>query len=103
MKEQLYELSKPKPEPLPKQELETKKSTDKKKKLKKPSEMSIDELQEEIESNNARCEELEEQRESTDINTRIESDQEIRTLANRTSKLCEQKIALLNHQMSLLR
>jgi len=103
MKEQLYELSKPKPEPLPKQELKTKKSTDKKKKLKKPSEMLIDELQEEIESNNARCEQLEEQRESTDINTRIESDQEIRTLANRTSKLCEQKIALLNHQMSLLR
>jgi len=43
MREQLYELSKPKPEPAPKHEPETKKSTDKKEKLKKPIEMSIDE------------------------------------------------------------
>jgi len=41
MKEQLYALSKPKPEPLPKQEPEAKKSTGKKGKLKKPSAMSI--------------------------------------------------------------
>lgn len=71
--------------------------------MKKAVEMSIDKLQAEIESNNARCEELEKPRKSSDINTRIEADNEIKTLANRTTKLGQQKIALLNHQISLLK
>lgn len=113
MKGQLYEVSKLKPEPYQKPEPEPKekKSTVKKRKFKKPMarsrpasyEMSIDELQAEIESNYARCDQLEKQRNSSDITTRIEAEPEIRTLANRTSNLCDQKIALLNHQISLLR
>lgn len=100
MREQLASLKTPKPEPEP--EPETIQTT-KKGKLKKPINMSIDELQAEIESNNTRCEELEEQRKSNDIDKRIEADQELRTLSSRTRKLCEQKISLLTHEMSLIK
>jgi hypothetical protein len=69
----------------------------KKGKLKKPIDMSIEELQAESEANNARCEGLEKKRRSSDFDTRFQADQEIKNLSNRTKKLCEQEISLLKH------
>ncbi|MEG4594174.1 hypothetical protein QUB00_20535 [Microcoleus sp. F8_C2] len=97
MRATLTDLKTQESEPEPRQVTVSKKG-----KLKKPLDMSIDELQAEIESNNTRCEKLEEQRKSTDIDKGIEADQELRTLSSRTKKLCEQKISLLTHEMSLL-
>lgn len=106
MKGELYEASQPQAQPktqLPSEPEITSKSTSVKKgKLKKPIDMSIDELRAEIELNNARCEELEKQRKLPDITARIEADQELRTLSSRTRKLCQQKISLLTHEISLL-
>ena len=104
MKEQLAVLKTPKSEPELESNPEARQTTvGKNGKLKKPIDMSIDELRAEIELNNARCEELEKQRKLPDITARIEADQELRTLSSRTRKLCEQKISLLTHEMSLLK
>jgi len=110
MREQLAVLKTPKfesesaPESKPESKPEARQTTvSKNGKLKKTIDMSIDELRAEIELNNARCEELEKQRKLPDITARIEADQELRTLSSRTRKLCEQKISLLTHEMSLLK
>jgi hypothetical protein len=72
-------------------------------KLKKPIEMSLEELREESQANNARCEELEKQKKSPDIDIRINAEQEIRKLSNRTKRLCAQEISLLNHERAILK
>jgi hypothetical protein len=99
MREKLTDLEKPVAEPVK----VTGTASLQKGKLKKPIEMSIEELRKEIESNNTRCEELEEQRKSPDINTQIEAEQEIRTLSNRTKRLCAQEISLLKHELATLK
>jgi len=98
MKAQLLEQSVAQPEPEPEQI--TVSTTGK---LKEPIDMSIEELRAEIEANTARCDELEKQKNSPDIDIPINAEQELRKLSNRTKKLCEQEISLLKHEMSILK
>jgi len=101
-KEKLTVLKTPITEPGPESEPEQV-TVSKKGKLKKPIDMSIEELRAEIQANNTRCEELEKERKPSDFDTRFQADQEIINLSNRTKRLSEQEISLLKHQMPLLK
>lgn len=72
-------------------------------KVKRPIEMSLEEIEAEQEKNRVSIAKFEEDLNSTDFDTRFNASQELRTLYTRTRALNKQRIALLNHSIALLR
>ncbi|MEG4576742.1 hypothetical protein QUA56_29305 [Microcoleus sp. N3A4] len=72
-------------------------------KVKKPIEMSLPELEAEIGNNKITFAKLEDDLKSSDFDTRFQASQEMRTLATRHKALCSQRIALLSHSIALLK
>ncbi|MEG4395467.1 hypothetical protein [Microcoleus sp. BROC3] len=72
-------------------------------KLKRPIEMSLDEIEAEQAKNKVTIAQYEEELTSSDFETRFNANQELRTLYTRTRALNKQRIALLSHSIALLR
>ncbi|MEG4532995.1 hypothetical protein [Microcoleus sp. D2_18a_D3] len=72
-------------------------------KVKRPIEMSLPELEAEIANNKITFAKLEEDLKSSDFDTRCNATQQIRTLTPRHKALCNQQVALLSHSIAILR
>ncbi|MEG4445055.1 hypothetical protein QUB47_23510 [Microcoleus sp. AT9_B5] len=72
-------------------------------KLKRPIEMSLEEIEAEQAKNKITIAKFEQELTSSDFETRFKASQELRTLYVRTRALNKQRIALLNHSIVLLR
>lgn len=72
-------------------------------KLKRPIEMSLEEIEAEQEKNKLTIAEFEQELTSSDFDTRFNASQELRTLYTRTRALNKQRIALLSHSIALLK
>lgn len=72
-------------------------------KLKKPIEMSLDEIEAELEKNKNTVAQFEQQLTSSNFDTRFNASQELRTLYTRNQALSKQRIALLTHSIALLK
>ena len=72
-------------------------------KLKRPIEMSLEEIEVEIAQNKITIVQLEQDLTSSDFDTRFNASQELRTLYTRHKALCSQQVALLSHSIALLK
>lgn len=72
-------------------------------KLKRPIEMSLEEIEAEQAKNKVTIAEYEQELTFSDFETRFNASQELRTLYVRTRALNKQRIALLNHSIALLK
>lgn len=72
-------------------------------KVKRPSEMSLEEIEAELEKNKITVTQFEQQLTSSDFDTRFNANQELRTLYIRNKALCSQRVALLTHSIALLK
>ncbi|MEG4084909.1 hypothetical protein [Microcoleus sp. POL10_C6] len=65
--------------------------------------MSLNEIEAEIEQNKITFAKLEQELTSSDFDTRVNASQTLRTLYPRHKALCSQKVALLSHSLECLR
>lgn len=72
-------------------------------KVKRPIEMSLEEIEAEIAQNKITIAELEKQLTSSNFDTRFNANQELRSIYARHKALCSQRVALLNHSIALLK
>ncbi|MEG4084549.1 hypothetical protein QUA34_13275 [Microcoleus sp. POL10_C6] len=72
-------------------------------KLKKPIDMSLEEIEAEQAKNKVTIAQYEQELTSTDFETRFNANQELRNIYTRNRGLNKQRIALLNHSIALLR
>ena len=72
-------------------------------KVKKPINMTLDEIEAEIEQNKITIAKFEGELTSSDFDTRFNASQTLRTIYGRQKALCRQRIALLSHSLDCLR
>lgn len=72
-------------------------------KIKRPIEMSLEEIEAEITQNKITIPQVEQQLTSSNFDTRFNANQELRTIYARHKALCSQRVALLSHSIALLK
>ncbi|MEG4170617.1 MULTISPECIES: hypothetical protein [unclassified Microcoleus] len=72
-------------------------------KPKRPIDMSLEEIEAELEKNKNTVAQFEQQLTSSNFDTRFNASQELRTLYTRDRALSKQRVALLNHSIAILK